>query len=72
MGIHHSAIIEDGAKLGKNVSIGANVFIGKSTILGNNVTIQNGCEIGLYGFDSNENLIIGDNSLIRSQSIFYT
>lgn len=71
MGIHHTAIIEDGAKLGKNVSIGANVFIGKSTILGNNVTIQNGCEIGLYGFDSNESLIIGDNSLIRSQSIFY-
>ena len=72
MGIHSSAIIEDGAKFGDNISIGANVFIGKNTILGNNVTIQNGCEIGLYSVDNDNPLIIGDNSLIRSHSIFYT
>ncbi len=71
MGIHSSATIEDGAKFGENVSIGANVFIGKNTILGDNVTIQNGCEIGTHTFNNDKPLIIGSNSLIRSQSIFY-
>ena len=71
MEIHSTAVIENGAKLGKNVSIGANTFIGKNSILGDNVTVQNGCEIGLYNVNKNQSLIIGDNSLIRSQSIFY-
>ena len=72
MAIHASAIIEDGAKLGENVSIGANVIIGSNTVIGNNVTIQNNCEIGVYAVAGNDRpLEIGDNSFIRSQSIFY-
>ena len=51
MEIHSTAVIENGAKLGKNVSIGANTFIGKNSILGDNVTVQNGCEIGLYNIN---------------------
>lgn len=73
MAIHSSAIIEDGAVIGDNVSIGANVIVGKNTILGSDVTIQNGCEIGIHSLHGNDApLIIGNNSLIRSQSIFYT
>jgi len=72
MFIHPSASIDKNVKFGDNINIGANVFIGKNTILGNNVTIQNGCEIGNYVGDNDEgSLIIGDNSLIRSQSIIY-
>ena len=70
MTIHPNAVIEDGAKLGKNVTIGANVFIGKNEIIGNNVTIQNWCEIGIHG--NNKPLLIGNNSFIRSKSIFYS
>lgn len=73
MSIHPSAIIHDGAELGENVSIGANVIIGSAAIIGNNVTIQSNCEIGVHSFgDSRHPLVIGDNSYIRSQSIFYT
>lgn len=73
MTIHPTAIIENGAEIGKNVSIGANVIIGSNVRLGNNVTIQNNCEIGVYSFgESSLPLEIGDDSYIRSQSIFYT
>lgn len=71
MSIHPSSSIDEKVKFGNNIKIGANVFIGKNTIIGNNVTIQNGCEIGNYDGDSEEPLIIGNNSLIRSQSIIY-
>ena len=72
MSIHPSALIDQGAHLGTNVNVGANVIIGSNVIIGNNVTIQNNCEIGVYAAGDNNNpLIIGDNSFIRSQSIFY-
>jgi acetyltransferase-like isoleucine patch superfamily enzyme len=73
MAIHPTAVVENGAQLGNNVTVGANVIIGSNTIIGNNVIIQNNCDIGLYSAGNNtEPLVIGDNSLIRSQSIFYT
>ena len=73
MTIHRSAIIEEGAQLGDNLNIGPNVIIGANVILGDNVTIQNNCEIGIHSYGDNSSpLIIGNNSYIRSQSIFYT
>jgi len=72
MFIHPSASIDENVKFGNNINIGANVFIGKNTIIGSNVTIQNGCEIGIYVGENDAPLIIGNNSLIRSQSIIYS
>ncbi|BEU03858.1 UDP-3-O-acylglucosamine N-acyltransferase [Agarivorans sp. OAG1] len=45
-GIHPSAIIEDGAKIGNNVSIGANAVIECGAVLGDNVQIGAGCFVG--------------------------
>ena len=73
MTIHPTAVIENGAQLGDNVNIGANVIIGSNTMIGNNVTIQGNCEIGVHSVKDNKDpLVVGDNSLIRSQSIFYS
>ena len=72
MKIHKTAIIEDGAKLGKNVEVGPFTHIGKKVVIGNNVVIQGDCEIGINSSKNNKKKIfIGDNSLIRSKSIFY-
>ena len=70
MTIHPSAQIDEGVKLGRNIKIGANVIVGKNTIFGDNVIIENGCEIGNY-INNIQPLIIGNNSIIRSQSIIY-
>ncbi len=71
--IHPTAIIEPGAKIGSNVSIGAYSFVGANTVIGDGVTIQNGCEIGIHSVPGNDRpLVIGDGSMIRSMSIFYT
>lgn len=51
-GIHPTAVIEESAIIGNNVSIGANVYIGENTIIKNNsqifpnVTIQKNVKIG--------------------------
>ena len=73
MKIHKTSIIENGAKLGSNVSIGPYSHIGKNVILGDNVVIHGYCEIGINSSkDNKKKIIIGHNSLIRSKSIFYT
>lgn len=73
MKIHKTSIIEDGAKIGSNVSIGPYSHIGRNVVLGDNVVIQGYCEIGVHSFAGNKKpLEIGDNSLIRSKSIFYS
>ena len=58
--IHTTAIIEEGAKIGKNVDIAPFVFVGKNATIGDNVKIKQGaciynktiigygCEIGSY------------------------
>ncbi len=43
--ISNRAIIEEGAKIGKNVTIGPNVFIGKDAVIGDNCTIMQGAII---------------------------
>ena len=37
--IHSSAVIEDGAIIGKNVSIGPFAYIGSNVIIGDNTTV---------------------------------
>ncbi len=46
-GIHKSAVVEDGARLGKGVKISAFVFISSKTVLEDNVEIMQGA--GIYG-----------------------
>ncbi len=45
--IHPSAVIEDGAKLGKNVKVGAFSFVSSKTVLKDGVEIMQGA--GVYG-----------------------
>ena len=54
MRIHKTAIIEDGAKIGKNVEIGPFSQIGKKAEIGNNVIIQGYCEIGVNSSKKNK------------------
>tara|TARA_B110000211_G_C13580281_1_gene335947 strand:- start:188 stop:367 length:180 start_codon:yes stop_codon:yes gene_type:complete len=54
MKIHKTSIIEDGAKLGSNVSIGPYSHIGKNVVLGDNVVIQGYCEIGINSSKNNK------------------
>jgi len=60
-GIHSTAVIENGAKIGKHVFVGSNCYIGKNVSIGNNTKIlSNTC---IYG-----NTDIGQNSVIKSNS----
>ncbi len=60
--ISNRAIIEDGAKIGKNVKIEANVFISKDAVIGDNTVIKHGACI--YGKTK-----IGKNNQIFSYAI---
>ncbi len=57
-GIHPSAVIEDGAIIGKNVSIGAHCYIASKVVIGDNTTILPNCS--LYG-----KVIIGRDCYIK-------
>jgi len=60
--IHPSAIIEDGAKIGKNVTIGPFCFISSQAVIGDNTTIDaNSC---IYGKTT-----IGKNNKIFSHAV---
>jgi UDP-3-O-[3-hydroxymyristoyl] glucosamine N-acyltransferase len=56
-GIHKSAVIEKGAKIGKKPAIGAFVYIGANAIVGDNAVIHPQAYIG-------DNAVIGNNALI--------
>jgi UDP-3-O-[3-hydroxymyristoyl] glucosamine N-acyltransferase len=45
-GIHPSASIDPGSKLGKNLSIAANVFVGANTVIGDGCALHPGVVIG--------------------------
>lgn len=70
--IHNTAIINPGAKLGANVEIGPfSIIHAGVTILAGSV-IGSHCEIGIQSpLAKNSELIISENSMIRSHSIFY-
>jgi acetyltransferase-like isoleucine patch superfamily enzyme len=63
--------ISKNAKIGKNVKIGEFVIIHDNVIIGDNSVIGPFCELGISNGREKGPLIIGDNSLIRSHSIFY-
>ncbi|MGL4766708.1 MAG: acyltransferase [Formosimonas sp.] len=70
--IHSTAIVSPLAKIGANVSIGAFTIIHDNVIVGDGTTIENHCEIGHpTRLAEGKPLIIGQNSLIRSHSVFY-
>ena len=70
--IHATAIIDDGAKIGSNVSIGPYSIVHKNVVIGDNTEIGAYCEIGLPTKLANGRpLIIGKDAVIRSHSVFY-
>lgn len=70
--IHATALIDDGAKIGNNVSIGPYSIVHKNVVIGDNTEIGACCEIGLPTKLANGRpLIIGKDAVIRSHSVFY-
>ena len=70
--IHATALIDDGAKIGNNVSIGPYSIVHKNVVIGDNTEIGAYCEIGLPTKLANGRpLIIGKDAVIRSHSVFY-
>ena len=62
--IHCSAVIDETAAIGHNVSIGANTVIEAGVVLANNVCIGAGCFVG-------ENVQIGENTKIWANVTIY-
>lgn len=70
--IHPTAFVASGAKLGDCVEIGAFSIIYDNVFLGDRVKIGAYCELGLTTpLGDGTPLIIGDDSLVRSHSVFY-
>lgn len=70
--IHATALIDDGAKIGNNVSIGPYSIVHKNVVIGDNTEIGAYCEIGLPTKLANGRpLIISKDAVIRSHSVFY-
>ncbi|MCK4403806.1 MAG: N-acetyltransferase [candidate division Zixibacteria bacterium] len=60
------------AKIGKNVEIGLFTIIGDNVIIGDNTVIESHCVIGYpTKLAKGKPLVIGENSHIRSHSVFY-
>jgi len=71
--IHPTALINDGATLGSNVSVGPFSIIHEGVTIGNDSTIGSHCEIGLFSDKASKNTLeIKESSHIRSHSILYT
>lgn len=68
-GIHPTAIVDEQAQLGKNVSIGPFSVISRHAIIGDNSTIGSHC---LIGEGDHGPLEIGNNAIIRSHSVLYS
>lgn len=70
--IHPSSYVSPEAKLGDGVEVGPFCIIHANVILGNRVKVGSHCELGIStALGDGSPLIIGDDSLIRSHSIFY-
>jgi UDP-3-O-[3-hydroxymyristoyl] glucosamine N-acyltransferase len=57
-GVHSTAVVDESAKLGANVSLGAHVVVGKNAVIGDNTRISHGC-------------VIGDEAEIGQDCLFY-
>jgi acetyltransferase-like isoleucine patch superfamily enzyme len=70
--IHPTAIVSEKAVLGSDVTIGPFTIVHEGVTIGKGSTIGSHCEIGLISDSSGaQALSIGDDSNIRSHSIFY-
>lgn len=70
--IHPSAIISPRAQIGAGVSVGPYSIIHDNVVIGAGTTIGSHCEIGHpSALAEGRPLCIGENSLIRSHSVFY-
>jgi len=70
--IHPTALVNENAKIGNNVTIGAYSIIHKNVEIGDNSEIGSHCEIGVpTPLAGGAPLIIGKSSQIRSHSVFY-
>lgn len=70
--IHPSAYVSPEAKLGVEIEIGPFSIIHANVVLGDRVKVGAYCELGIpTPLGDGTPLIIGDDSLIRSHSIFY-
>ncbi|MDD4617260.1 MAG: UDP-3-O-(3-hydroxymyristoyl)glucosamine N-acyltransferase [Alphaproteobacteria bacterium] len=58
-GIHPTAVVEEGAKIGKNPSIGAFAYVGARALIGDNAVLHPQCYIG-------EDACIGNDALIHA------
>jgi UDP-3-O-[3-hydroxymyristoyl] glucosamine N-acyltransferase len=63
-GIHQTALVSEGAQIGKNVYIGAFVFVDDGAIIGDDTIIENGSSIGY-------NTAIGKNCRIDANVAIY-
>lgn len=72
MCIHPTAIVEPGAKLGRDVSIGPFSIIHANTELGDGATVGPYCELGVpSSLSCADSLIIGAGAQIRSHCTLY-
>lgn len=73
LSIHPTAIIHPDAIIGQNVTVGAFSIIHKNVKIGDRTVIGSHCELGhpIFGGEKSSKLIIGNDSLIRSHSVFY-
>ena len=70
--IHPSAIVSSSAIIGEGCTIGPFTVIEAGVTIGANSTIQGFCHLGIPSDLSKSNqLIIGENSVIRSHSVIY-
>ncbi len=56
--IHQSAIIDESAKIGKNVSIGPNVVVSRNAVIGDNTALMANVYVG-------KDVVIGDDCLLH-------
>ena len=79
-GIHPTAVVEDGAVLGKNVSLAENVVVQKGAVIGDNVQLGAGVTVGFNAKISSDtklypkvtvyhDCIIGEKCLIQANTV---
>lgn len=72
MKIHPTAIVSPKATIAEDVIVGPYSIIHDNVVLGPGTEIQSFCELGVAnGMSGGELLKIGQDSLIRSHSVFY-
>ncbi|MBI4807425.1 MAG: DUF563 domain-containing protein [Nitrosomonadales bacterium] len=70
--IHPTALVALEARLGEGVEIGPYSIIHGNVVLGNRVKVAAYCELGIATpLGDGSPLVIGDDALIRSHSVFY-